>query len=54
VIEIAVERHTDHGAKYHGGKQENRPASVMAAYDRTGDICVCASGDLGPVQGMVS
>ena len=54
VVEIAVERHTDHGAEYHGGKQENRPTSVMASYDRTGDICVRASGDLGVMQGMVS
>jgi len=54
VIEIAVERHADHGAKYYGGKQENRPASMVASYDRAGNVCVPASLNIGNWHSILS
>ena len=54
VIQVAVEWHSHDRTEHHGGKQEDRPTSVVAPYDCTGNICVLESRDIWATHRIVS
>ena len=54
VVEIAIERHTYDCTEDYGSKQENRPASVVASYDRTDNVCVRECRDIRKGHRIVS